>query len=292
MALYAFDGTGKEDRRGDVEDSNVVALFDAYDDPGKFDADEDTGSIYFKGIGQSALTKLGSLIGQALGIGAHKRNRRAMNRLESNIEAGDSAIDIVGFSRGAANAISFANEVHRQHPELEIRFIGLFDVVGQFGAPGEQLQAGHDLKFPMNARHVYHAMAMDERRLLFPLTRLIDSRPEAGGRLTEVWFRGVHSDVGGGNENGALNSAAMQWMFECAEREGARFISEIRARRLDRGGDYAMQSAAVRGHDVEVGPRREFLAGDHLHSTVRLGDGINNPTVQLARFEGPSDRVV
>lgn len=283
MALYAFDGTGKEDKGGDAEDSNVVAFFDAYLDPGKFDADEDTGSLYFKGIGRSALTPVGGVVAQAFGIGAHRRNRRAMDRLESNLANGDAIVDIVGFSRGAANAVSFANEIHRQRPELQVRFIGLYDIVGQFGAPGQHIQGGHDLAFPLNAKHVYHAMAMDEQRLLFPLTRLAASRPGIGGRLTEVWFRGVHSDVGGGNENGALNSASMQWMFECAEREGISFVPEIRQRRLNRGGNYAQQSAAVRGHKVDIGPARRFEANDLLHSSVILGNGINNPAGPLTR---------
>ena len=37
MALYAFDGTGNEDRDGDDRDSNVLDFFRAYDDPLKND---------------------------------------------------------------------------------------------------------------------------------------------------------------------------------------------------------------------------------------------------------------
>jgi hypothetical protein len=99
-----------------------------------------------------------------------------------------------------------------------------------------------------------------------------------------VWFRGVHSDVGGGNENGALNSAAMSWMFDCAEKEGVTFAPEIKKRRLNRGGVYTVQSAAVKGHKVDVGPLRPFEASDLLHSSVILGNGINNPIGPLTRI--------
>ena len=49
-------------------------------------------------------------------FGGHRRVRQAMDRLENNIEAGDRTIDIVGFSRGAALAISFANEIAKKMP--------------------------------------------------------------------------------------------------------------------------------------------------------------------------------
>ena len=63
-------------------------------------------------------------------------------------------------------------------------------------------------------------MALDERRLLFPLTRLVGPGNPAGTRLLDIWFRGVHSDVGGGNGNAGLNWISLNWMFENARREG------------------------------------------------------------------------
>src|SRR6185436_15222611 len=94
------------------------------------------------------------------------------------------------------------------------------DVVGEFGLPGEHVNAGHNLKFPPNVLHCYHAMALDESRLLFPLTRLTGTGSNEENRLQEVWFRGVHSDVGGGNGNRGLNWIALNWMYENARRNG------------------------------------------------------------------------
>jgi uncharacterized protein (DUF2235 family) len=112
MALYAFDGTGNEDREGDDRDSNVLDFFRGYDDPLKNrDPKEEGGSLYLKGIGTRPRTSIGRKIGIAFGIGGHRRVRQAPDRLEDNFEAGDDAIDIVGFSRGAALALSFANEI-------------------------------------------------------------------------------------------------------------------------------------------------------------------------------------
>ena len=108
MALYAFDGTGNEDRPGDDKDSNVFDFYEAYIDPrGKnTDPDKKVGSLYLKGIGQRAKTFVGDKFAEAFGIGGHKRVRQAMDRLENNIEAGDANVDIVGFSRGAAIAMA------------------------------------------------------------------------------------------------------------------------------------------------------------------------------------------
>ena len=36
----------------------------------------------------------------------------------------------------------------------------------------------------------------------------------------EVWFRGVHSDVGGGNDNHALNDITLRWMLRKAMASG------------------------------------------------------------------------
>jgi hypothetical protein len=108
MALYAFDGTGNEDRDGTERDSNVLFFFEAYQDPLKnTDPDAARGSLYLKGIGTRAQTFLGDKVAEAFGLGGHTRLKDAKNRAERNVAAGDTNVDIVGFSRGAALAIDF-----------------------------------------------------------------------------------------------------------------------------------------------------------------------------------------
>lgn len=286
MALYAFDGTGNEDQVDDAFDSNVCDFFQAYDDPLKNDdASEERGSLYQKGIGQLARTRAGDALASAFGFGGHKRVRRAMDRLENNIEAGDTTIDIVGFSRGAALAISFANEINSKMRGRPIRFIGVWDIVGQFGAPGEFINAGHNLHFPPNVDHCFHAMAMDESRLLFPLTRLGKGR-NTSPKLEEVWFRGVHSDVGGGNGNRGLNWIALNWMYKAAKRAGLPMNDAAIAKNL------ADKAAAqqISAHKLDAGRIRLFFAQDLLHSSVQLTPGItgrphNNPTFACATID-------
>ena len=103
-----------------------------------------------KGIGTRARTFFGRGPAEAFGIGGHRRVRQAIERLENNLDAGDGIVDIVGFSRGAALALSFANEIDSKLPGVEIRFVGVFDLVAQFGVPGRHINAGHVVSLPHN----------------------------------------------------------------------------------------------------------------------------------------------
>src|SRR5262245_9275675 len=270
MALYVFDGTGNEDRDGDNRDSNALKFFRAYDVPNKNDdPGKDTGSLYLKGIGTRARTFLGRTFSEAFGIGGHRRVRQMMERLENNIEAGDAVVDIAGFSRGAALALSFANEIAKKMKERDVRFIGLFDVVGEFGLPGEHVNAGHDLHMPPNAHNVFHAMALDETRLLFPLTRLSGSAPATGVVLQEVWFRGVHSDVGGGNDNATLNGIALNWLFQNAKRCNLKITESAVLANLAA----VAKPPKLSVHKIDAEVRRRIRDTDLLHSSVVIEEG-------------------
>jgi hypothetical protein len=290
MALYAFDGTGNEDRPDTLEggfDSNVLHFFRAYEDPAKdFELTKDLGSLYMKGIGKQAHTKTGDKVAEALGLGGHRRVRHMLDRLENNVEAGDTAIDVIGFSRGAALAISFANEIAAKYPKLAIRFIGVWDIVGEFGLPGEHVNAGHNLRMPPNVARCYHAMALDEARTLFQLTRLRGTGPNEADRLVEVWFRGVHSDVGGGNGNFGLNCISLDWMFANARRDKLPISQDA----IDTNRKLTAEKQDIKEHKVAIGPRRTTFDEDFLFSGVQLdptdkNHQHNDPKKPLRRID-------
>jgi uncharacterized protein (DUF2235 family) len=293
MALYAFDGTGNQDEDDALRDSNVVHFFSAYMDPKKnADPDEEFGSLYLKGIGRFAKTFIGKGLAEALGIGGHNRIEQAIDRLKNNLTQGDDIVDVVGFSRGAALALSFANKVASELPNVSIRFVGVFDVVGQFGLPGPRVNAGHILTLPKNVKCCRHAMALDETRALFPLTRLCDDKGNPADSLMELWFRGVHSDVGGGNGNRGLNWVALHWMFINAERAGL----PIDQAAIDRNLTDRNLAQQINDHKVDLEKKRSFFANDCLHASVKLVDGIagrphNNPSVMLRRMNDEGEFV-
>src|SRR4029453_11930974 len=192
MALYAFDGTGNDDLDRHCRETSVLEFFRAYvGGPRNDDPALKIGSLYLKGIGTRSRGFVGYKPAEAFGVGGHRRVRQALDRLENKFESGDTVVDVIGFSRGAALAISFANELTGKLPRISIRFMGLWDLVGQFGAPGRRFNAGHDLGVPPNVMRCYHAMALDETRLLFPLTPL-SANPPAPGRAARGSCWGVH----------------------------------------------------------------------------------------------------
>jgi len=216
VALFAFDGTWQTLRTDDPStailetdsNTNVAGFVGAY---------ESDKSFHFNGIGTRG-GLLGRVLGGVFGIGGHDRMDDAGAILRGRLGP-DEPVDIVGFSRGAALALAFANEIFDELAARPVRFVGLFDVVGAFGIPFnigplkfQQVNLGYHLALPPSVEHCYHAMALDERRHTFQLTRV------AGAH--EVWFRGTHSDVGGGNGNLGLNAITLRWMLRKASASG------------------------------------------------------------------------
>jgi len=269
MALYAFDGTWNSDKPGSQHDTNVLWFRRAY-----------TGECFYReGVG-TRFGPFGQVLGGIAGAGGHTRVMEGLQQLELNVGAGDSDIDIVGFSRGSALAIDFANRVSHLQGSPTIRFLGLWDCVPSFGVASIDFDPTWELDLPDNVAKCYHALALEERRHTFHLHRL-SARVEdadAEGRLFEVWFRGVHSDVGGGNNNPALSSIALNWMFKKAVSCGlpidAAKIAENQARMKAGTPDSKGQ-----WYDLIKNKFRVVRWNDYVHNSVVFNEdrNYNNP---------------
>ncbi|KRT55641.1 phospholipase effector Tle1 domain-containing protein [endosymbiont of Ridgeia piscesae] len=285
MALYAFDGTGNEDNPGEGEDTNVLKFFRAYENaysgPGK--------CFYVAGVG-TRYSVLGDLFGKMLGIGGHQRIGEAMDQLEANFRNGDRDIDIIGFSRGAALALEFANDILEEGVNGEeaptIRFMGLWETVASFGIPGNRINLGYDLTLPYIVQHCCHAIALDERRQLFPLTRVVqDAYSDRELRdIREAWFRGYHSDVGGGNNNEGLSNIPLYWMYQHAQRHKLP-LDDVQIKKAS-GGSNSWAECKTPGMDRMANKKRTIYATDLVHNSVmrRTKAGrfaANNPPVGL-----------
>ena len=229
MALYAFDGTGNKDKEKSGKDSNVLKFFEVYDK-----AYPSRVNKYVTGIGSGNVPVIRTF-SKITGKGGKKKVKEGMKALEENLERGDTEIDIVGFSRGAAEALQFANGINNNEIAAQrgraIRFLGLWDTVASFGNPKDGEEPNWDLDVPTNVESCYHATALDERRQFFPLIRQAELNAFATRQkgIHEVWFRGYHSDVGGGNENVGLSSIPLIWMFRRANGSGIRIPETLYA---------------------------------------------------------------
>lgn len=262
MALYAFDGTWNVDQELDERDTNVRKFFE-------LSAEPDDHKLYTAGVG-SRFGVIGRAIGGLFGAGGRDRVKDAYQHLSRVWKPGE-AVDVVGFSRGSALALDFVNEVAEKKkkpgaPQPTIRFVGLFDVVAAFGLPNvgpiesHDLNIGHELGLPRaEVQHCYHALALDERRRSFLATRVDGAY--------EVWFRGCHSDVGGGNGNTKLSFIALRWMARKAAASGVPIDqAKLTALALDAGIDPGAPLKLPK--DLIRSDFRSCGAKDRAHYTV------------------------
>lgn len=253
-----FDGT---DNNRDVEMaktvekralSNIAKLFDAHKgNNGSIKA------IYVPGVGTPYpdIGDTGGSAGKAIGKGADKRIKKALELLDDEIAKVPAQqkirlinVNVFGFSRGAAEARAFVRDLAAMCREkdgaweykglpLRVAFAGLFDTVcsayGTFSSAALSLNGGHnnwaeDMKLPPMVEQTVHMIAAHEARRRFPLdsTRIDAEYPD---NTVEIWYPGVHSDVGGGYaplEQGRENSIsrfALNHMYDVAFAAGVLF---------------------------------------------------------------------
>ncbi|HWC45223.1 MAG TPA: DUF2235 domain-containing protein, partial [Casimicrobiaceae bacterium] len=126
----------------------------------------------------------------------------------------------------ASRAVQFRADY--AHPDFQIACIGVWDTVGALGIPvehalttpirwfNESVSQFHDVTLSSYVDCAFHALALNERREAFKPTLWVQQpHAKAAGQVMEqVWFAGVHSDVGGGyavSERGLAN-VTLRWM--------------------------------------------------------------------------------
>ncbi len=133
--------------------------------------------------------------------------------------------------------------------ELKIHFVGVWDTVSALGFSKDwsllldplfvMLDNVSDHFFPhcfyryglsKNIDHAYHALSIDDARKTFHPKVWNEVKPEYKDvNVEQVWFAGVHSNVGGGYPRTGLSNVAFDWMMTRAEKHGLHFIHEDRA---------------------------------------------------------------
>lgn len=126
---------------------------------------------------------------------------------------------------------------HVDAPEAEfpVYFLGVWDTVGALGIPNDLAILNlidnprryffHHTDLGNNVLNARHAVALDEKRASFTPTLWtnIAQRPTA----KQVWFPGVHCDVGGGYAEHGLSDAALKWMLDEARTLGLEFFQSM-----------------------------------------------------------------
>lgn len=115
--------------------------------------------------------------------------------------------------------------------ECKVHFVGVWDTVCSVGWISNPLSLPYESNNPDIAVG-RHAIAIDERRAFFRTHLWIppqDPSKEVGPKdVLQVWFPGVHCDVGGGyaEKESGLSKVAFKWMLEEAKAHGLLTIPE------------------------------------------------------------------
>lgn len=240
--IFSFDGTCNG--RTDEHPTNVL----------KFHGALLTGNqvpFYFAGPGDETNSNWWErFAGAALGIGCKEIVDNALNAFRAAYREGDR-IAVDGFSRGAANARMFCSELTKEGHE--VAFLGCWDTVAAFMpfGPAQQETLFGDLHVSPLVKNAYHAVALNEDRASFE-PNLMNAREG----ITEVWFKGNHSDVGGGYADTRNSDVALMWMIEQAELHDLVFRTLDIELDLD-GGPIHREKRPRRRDDRHVGVKRD-----------------------------------
>lgn len=130
---------------------------------------------------------------------------------------------------------------HPQLPLLSVAYLGVWDTVGALGLPGvlgsvarvlNAHYAFHDTELSRMVAAARHAVALDERRQLYPPTLwsnldALNARAGAAGHL-QHWFAGDHGMVGGSSARVPdLGPLTLRWIAAGAREVGLEIDTDL-----------------------------------------------------------------
>lgn len=166
------------------------------------------------------------------------------------------------------------------HPDAEIAFVGVWDTVGALGIPIDGFRPPllsrrwtfHDTTLSRLVLNAYHAISIDERRRPFVPTLWVKKvakdgtveEPPKHQTVRQVWFAGVHSDVGGGYPEPSLSEIPLLWLADRARACGLVLKPD---HLVVRAGDVDVQR---RRNGIELAPNPCGPKHDSMNAFYRL----------------------
>lgn len=118
----------------------------------------------------------------------------------------------------------------KRNRQVSIRFVGVWDTVAAYGGPIVELVRGFDdwirplsfknQRLPDKVEVARQALALDDERDAFQPVPWDEPFSTSRDRLKQVWFSGMHADVGGGYPDDSLAYVSLAWMMKEAEGAG------------------------------------------------------------------------
>jgi uncharacterized protein (DUF2235 family) len=168
--------------------------------------------IYLMGFSRGAYT-VRSLAGMIRNSGLLKRRHADKIDLAYQLYRDRSRETHPGSGLATAFRESFGLDV-------KIKCVAVWDTVGALGIPLHMFKffnakkyEFHDVGLSASIENAFHALAIDERRVPFePAIWGVDETSQQN--VSQTWFPGVHSNIGGGYADSELSNISFLWMKE------------------------------------------------------------------------------
>lgn len=176
---------------------------------------------------------------------------------------------------------------------MPIYFMGVWDTVGALGVPDDMALLNliddpakhqfHDTELSPVIVNARHAVAIDERRESF--TPTLWSNVAGNENVKQIWFPGVHADVGGGYGRCGLSDGALAWMMEEAKALGLRCRKGVERQLSPDASDQLHDSVTGVFKALKTLPRAvpQFAKTDALLHKSAL-DRFQNPPIQQGAY--------
>lgn len=123
-----------------------------------------------------------------------------------------------------------------------VYFTGVWDTVSALGIPFSAVRSlnpfsarwygFHDAKLHKEVKYGYQALAIDDQRKVFAPELWDESDIPEGQTIEQVWFAGMHSNVGGGYRRTGLSDITLHWMIGKARQAGLHFWEDYQRKVL------------------------------------------------------------
>ncbi|MEA1953660.1 MAG: DUF2235 domain-containing protein [Campylobacterota bacterium] len=184
--------------------------------------------IYLFGFSRGAYTvrSLGGMINK---VGILKRKFRDIDNID------DKVYDIYKRKNNDKDAEDFNSNFCWTKTDNEghindIHFIGVWDTVSALGFPLSKVNSlnpfsyrwygFHNKTLSPHVKYAYQALSIDDQRKIFGPEIWNETNEVQGQTIEQVWFTGVHSNIGGGYRRSGLSDITLQWMSKKAKEAG------------------------------------------------------------------------
>jgi len=182
---------------------------------------EDGDQIFLFGFSRGAFAAR-SVAGMIRAVGLLRKDKLALE------DAAFAAYQNAKNDPAAAAAFKAANSI-----EVKIHCVGVWDTVGSVAVPlaltlnSIPLAPFHDVSLGPHIENAFHAVSIDEQRWDFQPTYFNAYLAQPGQTVEEVFFPGVHSDVGGGYaDDPSLSKITLAWIANRAKDHGLMIADE------------------------------------------------------------------